>query len=258
MILDDIVSKKRSQLELEKIEKPLEEILDKINDVKLRNFKEALCKDRISIIGEIKNASPSRVIIKNFDYKKIAKLYEEADIDAISVLTEKNYFKGDNRFINDVKNITSKPILRKDFIFDEYQIYESKLIGADAVLLIVAILGSNLSRFYNIAKELGLDAIVEVHDEYELDIALKADVEILGINNRDLKDFHVDLSTTERLIKYIPNDIVLVSESGIKSSEDVKYLKSLGVNAVLIGETFMNMIDKNKEIKDFIMSSKGV
>ncbi|WKV08865.1 indole-3-glycerol phosphate synthase TrpC [Thermoanaerobacterium sp. CMT5567-10] len=259
MILDDIVSKKRSQLELEKIEKPLEEILDKINDVKLRNFKEALCKYRISIIGEIKNASPSRgVIIKNFDYKKIAKLYEEADIDAISVLTEKNYFKGDNRFINDVKNITSKPILRKDFIFDEYQIYESKLIGADAVLLIVAILGSNLSRFYNIAKELGLDAIVEVHDEYELDIALKADVEILGINNRDLKDFHVDLNTTERLIKYVPNDIVVVSESGIKSSEDVKYLQSLGVNAVLIGETFMNMIDKNKEIKDFIMSSKGV
>jgi len=259
MILDDIVSKKKSQLELEKLQKPLEEILDKINDVNLRNFKEALCKDRISIIGEIKNASPSKgIIIKNFDHKKIAELYEETGVDAISVLTEKNYFKGDDKYINDVKNITSKPILRKDFIFDEYQIYESKLIGADAVLLIVAILGSNLSRFYNIAKELDLNVIVEVHDEYELDIALKADVEILGINNRDLKDFHVDLNTTERLIKYVPNDIVVVSESGIKSSEDVKYLQSLGVNAVLIGETFMNMIDKNKEIKDFIMSSKGV
>lgn len=260
MILDDIVFKKKTQLEMKKIEKPLEEILKIIKDDKdIRNFKDALRGEKISIIAEIKKASPSKgIILDDFDHIKIAKLYEDINVEAISVLTEKNYFKGDDAYINDVKKITSKPILRKDFIFDEYQIYESKLIGADAILLIVAVVGNNLKKFYDTTKKIGLDALVEVHDEHELEIALNANVDILGINNRDLRDFHVDLMTIERLIKYVPSGVLLVSESGIKTSDDVKYLKSLGINGVLIGETFMNMIKRNEKIDDFVIHSKGV
>ncbi|AEF17502.1 Indole-3-glycerol-phosphate synthase [Thermoanaerobacterium xylanolyticum LX-11] len=260
MILDDIIFKKKKQVEMKKIKKTLDDILKEIkNDKDVRNFKEALKAEDISIIAEIKKASPSRgTILDDFDHIKIAKLYEDANIEAISVLTEKNYFKGDDSYINDVKEVTSKPILRKDFIFDEYQIYESKLIGADAVLLIVAVLGDDLKKFYDIAKKIGLDAIVEVHDERELEIALNANVDILGINNRDLKDFRVDLKTTERLIRYVPSGVLLVSESGIKTPDDVKFLKSLGVNAVLIGETFMNIIKNGGKIDDFVIQSKGV
>ncbi|MDE4541625.1 indole-3-glycerol phosphate synthase TrpC [Thermoanaerobacterium sp. R66] len=260
MILDDIIFKKKKQVEMKKIEKPLDDILKEIkNDKDVRNFKEALRSDDISIIAEIKKASPSKgIILDDFDHIKIAKLYEDINVEAISVLTEKNYFKGDDAYINDVKKITSKPILRKDFIFDEYQIYESKLIGADAVLLIVAVLGDDLKKFYDTAKKIGLDAIVEVHDERELEIALNANVDILGINNRDLKDFRVDLKTTERLIRYVPSGVLLVSESGIKTPDDVKFLKSLGVNAVLIGETFMNIIKNGGKIDDFVIQSKGV
>ncbi|AFK87016.1 MULTISPECIES: indole-3-glycerol phosphate synthase TrpC [Thermoanaerobacterium] len=260
MILDDIIVKKKIQVEIKKIEKPLDGILKEIkNDKNMRNFKEALIGDDISIIAEIKKASPSKgIMVEDFDHIKIAKLYENVDVDAISVLTEKNYFKGDDAYINDVKEVTSKPILRKDFIFDEYQIYESKLIGADAVLLIVTVLGDDLKKFYDTAKKIGLDAIVEVHDERELEIALNANVDILGINNRDLKDFHVDLRTTERLVRYVPSGVLLVSESGIKTSDDVKFLKSLGVNAVLIGETFMNIIKNGGKIDDFVIQSKGV
>ncbi|ORX23391.1 indole-3-glycerol phosphate synthase [Thermoanaerobacterium sp. PSU-2] len=260
MILDDIIVKKKKQVEMKKIEKPLDDILKEIkNEKNVRNFKEALRSDDISIIAEIKKASPSKgIILDDFDHTKIAKLYENVDVEAISVLTEKNYFKGDDAYINDVKKITSKPILRKDFIFDEYQIYESKLIGADAVLLIVAVLGDDLKKFYDTAKKIGLDAIVEVHDERELEIALNANVDILGINNRDLKDFRVDLRTTERLIRYVPSGVLLVSESGIKTPDDVKFLKSLGVNAVLIGETLMNIIKNGGKIDDFVIQSKGV
>ncbi|HHV74687.1 MAG TPA: indole-3-glycerol phosphate synthase TrpC [Thermoanaerobacterium sp.] len=260
MILDDIIVKKKKQVEMKKIEKPLDDILKEIkNEKNVRNFKEALMGDDMSIIAEIKKASPSKgIILDDFDHIKIAKLYEDINVEAISVLTEKNYFKGDDAYINDVKKITSKPILRKDFIFDEYQIYESKLIGADAVLLIVAVLGDDLKKFYDTAKKIGLDAIVEVHDERELEIALNANVDILGINNRDLKDFRVDLKTTERLIRYVPSGVLLVSESGIKTPDDVKFLKSLGVNAVLIGETFMNIIKNGGKIDDFVIQSKGV
>lgn len=259
MILDDIVSKKKEQLKIQKMKKPLKEILNEIINEDARNFKAALDKDYISIIGEIKKASPSKGIIReNFNHLEIAKLYDDVNVDAISVLTEKNYFKGDDRYIKDVKKVTSKPILRKDFIFDEYQLYETKAIGADAVLLIVAILGKDLNRFYKKAKELNLYSIVEVHDEHELNIALDSNPEIIGINNRDLRDFHVDLNTTERLKKYIPSDVLVVSESGIKSPKVINYLHSIGVSAVLIGETFMRKIDKKEEIKEFIMLSKGV
>lgn len=257
MILDDIVAHKRMQIEQEKEIKPIKEYSDKLQDMPIRNFKKALNKENISIIAEIKKASPSKGIIKeNFDPSKIAKVYEQINIDAVSVLTEKQFFKGKDEYIAIAKEVNSKPILRKDFIIDEYQILQARAIGADAILLIVAILGDNIKRFYNLAKDLGLYCLTEVHNEKELDIALNAGCDIVGINNRDLRDFTVDLKTTEKLIKHIPKDTIVVSESGIKTSEDIKYLRSLGVNAVLIGETFMRNIENIEETRDFIFKAR--
>ncbi|WP_026881624.1 indole-3-glycerol phosphate synthase TrpC [Clostridium akagii] len=258
MILDDIVNYKMKQLEEEKIIEPLASFENKIIDIKNRDFKESLNKDGISIIAEIKKASPSKGIIKdNFDPKNISKIYEKIDIDAISVLTERKFFRGRDEYIKIVKDITTKPILRKDFIIDEYQIYQAKYIGADAVLLIVSILGKKLKNFYKLSRQLGLQCLVEVHDRKELEIALEAEVDIIGINNRNLKDFVVDLKCTEELIKYIPQNKVIVSESGIKTAEDILYLRSIGANAVLIGETFMRNIDNISNINDFLVKAKG-
>ncbi|MBE3592773.1 MAG: indole-3-glycerol phosphate synthase TrpC [Thermoanaerobacter sp.] len=258
MVLDEIVRHKKKEVEEKKRIKPVEELINEIKGGYSGNFKKALQKEGISIIGEIKKASPSRGIIKeDFDSVKIAKVYEKVDIDAISVLTEKEFFKGDDNYIREVKKVSSKPILRKDFIVDEYQIYESKILGADAVLLIVSVLGDKLRDFYNLSKSVGLDALVEVHDRQQLAIALEAECDIIGINNRDLKTFNVDINTTENLIKYIPQSTIIVSESGIKIPEDVRYLASLGVDAVLIGETFMKIIDDIDKITDFVREAKG-
>lgn len=255
MILQKIESYKRSQIEEEKRRIPLENLIQEIKSA--RNFKEALTQNSISIIAEIKKASPSKGIIKeNFNLKSVARAYEELDINAISILTEKNFFMGADEYIPSVKAVVSKPILRKDFIIDVYQLFQAKFLGADAVLLIVALLKNNLKEFYKKSKELGLYSIVEVHDEKELGLALEANCEIIGINNRNLKDFTVDLKTTEKLMKYVPNNKIIVSESGIKTSKDILYLRSLGVNAVLIGETFMRNIDNPSAIRRFICSSK--
>lgn len=243
MILDDIVAYKKVQIEKEKEKNPVFN-LDYIQNKKNRDFKKALCKKKISFIAEIKRASPSKGIIKEeFDPVKIAKIYEEAEVDAVSVLTEKKFFLGSDDYIEAAKKANSKPILRKDFIVDEYQLFQSKAIGADAVLLIVSVLGNRVSNFYKLAKELGLDVITEVHCEEELYTALNCGCDIIGINNRNLKDFTVSLDTTEKLIKQIPKEIVTVSESGIKSPCDVSFLRGIGVNAVLIGETFMRDLD---------------
>lgn len=258
MVLDEIVRHKKKEVEEKKRIKPVEELINEIKGGYSGNFKKALQKEGISIIGEIKKASPSKGIIKeDFDSVKIAKVYEKVNIDAISVLTEKEFFKGDDNYIREVKKVSSKPILRKDFIVDEYQIYESKILGADAVLLIVSVLGDKLRDFYNLSKSVGLDALVEVHDRQQLAIALEAECDIIGINNRDLKTFNVDINTTENLIKYIPQSTIIVSESGIKIPEDVRYLASLGVDAVLIGETFMKIIDDIDKITDFVREAKG-
>ncbi len=258
MILDDIVNYKKKQVEEEKIMKPLYGLENEIMDIKTRDFKESLSYDGISIIAEIKKASPSKGIIKeNFDPESIAKVYEKVNIEAISVLTEKRFFKGRDEYIKIVKDTTAKPILRKDFIIDEYQIFETKYIGADAMLLIVSILGKKLRSFYKLSRELGLQCLVEVHDRQELEIALEAEVDIIGINNRNLKNFIVDLKCAEELIKYIPKEKVIVSESGIKTPEDILYLSSLGTNAVLIGETFMRNIENIQVIRDFLAKAKG-
>lgn len=259
MILDDIVAYKRKQIEKEKEIKSIEDYSINLQYMPIRDFKKALNKEQIAIISEIKKASPSKGIIKeDFDPVKIAKVYEEINIDAVSVLTEKQFFKGNDEYIEMVKRVNSKPILRKDFIIDEYQLYQAKAIGADAVLLIVSILQNDTKKFYSLAKKLGLHCLTEVHNESELDIALSAECDIIGINNRNLRDFTVDLKTTEKLMKDITKDTIVVSESGIKTSEDIKYLRSLGVNAVLIGETFMRNIEDIEEVKDFILKAKDI
>ncbi|MFL0196504.1 indole-3-glycerol phosphate synthase TrpC [Clostridium sp. WILCCON 0269] len=261
MILDEIVAVKEEQLKAKKEKYPLKHIigeLGRLDETKIRNFKNALIKDNISIIGEIKRASPSRgIIVKHFQPEDIANMYEIVDIDAVSVLTEEHYFRGKDQYLKEVKNLISKPVLRKDFIVDEYQIYESKLLGADAILLIVRILKQNLGKFYKIASSLGLQCIVEVHNKRELDIALEIAPDIIGINNRNLENFTVDLKNTENLVKYIPGGIAIVSESGIKTMDDFKYIRSLPLNAVLIGEGFMKRIDDVSNMEEFINNIKN-
>jgi indole-3-glycerol phosphate synthase len=258
MILDEIVAHKKAQVEEEKKLKPIQEYIFEYRKEQVRDFSEALNKKGISIISEIKKASPSKGIIQHrFDPVSIARLYESIGADAVSVLTENKYFQGEDTYIKKVKEVNSKPVLRKDFILDEYQIYQSKAIGADAVLLIVSILGKNLKRFYEISREIGLHCLVEVHSREELEVALKAECSIIGINNRDLRNFTVDLKITEKLLRHIPEGVTVVSESGIKTPEDIRYLESLGVNAVLIGETFMKNIEDVDKIKRFILKARG-
>ncbi|WP_446899606.1 indole-3-glycerol phosphate synthase TrpC [Clostridium sp. LBM24168] len=260
MILDDIVEVKHKELEIRKKNKTLEGIIDEIHmidNAKSSDFKGALLKNNISIIGEIKKASPSKgIIVQDFHPEDIAGIYEGLDINAISVLTEEDYFMGKDEYLKAVKSIVSKPVLRKDFIIDEYQIYESKLLGADAILLIVRILGDKLDEFYKLTSNLGLQCIVEVHDKNELDIALDICPQIIGINNRNLEDFTVNLKNTEDLIKYIDKDTVVVSESGMATLEDFRYIKSLPVDAVLIGEGFMRKLNNSDDMKRFIDNIK--
>lgn len=259
MILDEIVANKKLQLVEDKKALSLEDIKAKLDFCKYekRNFKEALKKERISIISEIKKASPSKGIIReDFNPEKIGQIYEKIDIDAISILTEKKYFLGKNEYIEKIKSITSKPILRKDFVVDEYQLYEAKLIGADAVLLIAAVLKDKLKYFYDKTLELGLDSITEVHNEEEAHNAAEVGCAVIGINNRDLRDFSTNLKTTESLMKYVPKDRTIVSESAIKTPEDILYLRSIGVDAVLIGETFMRNIDNLQFVHEFLEKAK--
>lgn len=240
-ILDEIVEKKKAQLEIEKKQIRLEQMIEKSNEKRdIRDFEAALKKKGVSVISEIKKASPSKgIIAKDFDPVKTAKFYEMSNFDAISVLTEREYFLGDDKYIEMVRNVTTKPILRKDFIIDEYQIYQSKVIGADAILLIARILKGKLKSFYDLAKSLDLHVLVEVHGEEEVKEALESGAKIIGVNNRNLETFDVDLKQTEKLMKQLPNDKIIVSESGIRDSKDVEYLKSIGVSAILVGETLM-------------------
>ena len=248
-ILDKIVKNKILKIENEKIQKPLESLIN-IERRVIRDFGRALNKNGLSIIAEVKKASPSKGLIDpNFDPIKTALNYEKYSVDAISVLTEKKYFLGDNKNIRLVKENTSMPILRKDFIIDKYQIYQSVSLGADAILLIAAVLKDKLKSYYDLASSLGLHCLVEVHDQSEIAIALECGCKIIGINNRNLNNFYVDIHTTENLMKYIPKDKIVVSESGISSINDVKYLKSIGASAVLIGESFMRNPDS---VKPFI------
>ncbi|ABN52106.1 MAG TPA: indole-3-glycerol phosphate synthase TrpC [Hungateiclostridium thermocellum] len=257
MILDEIVAQKKIQLKKDMSRITIEGWKQKIKRPGIHkplDFYGALKNNGdISIIAEVKKASPSKGIIKeDFDPLKIAKEYVESDIQAISVLTERNFFKGDEDYLVKIRQFCPLPILRKDFIIDLWQIYESRYIGADAILLIVSLLSDEeLKKFQIVANILGMQCLVEVHDERELERALESGARIIGINNRDLRTFEVDLKNTEKLMNRIPNDRVVVSESGIKDTEDLKYLKELGVDAVLIGETFMRARSISEKIREF-------
>jgi indole-3-glycerol phosphate synthase len=218
-------------------------------------FEQSLRTTELSFICEVKKASPSKgIIAEDFPYLEIAKEYEIAGASAISVLTEPDYFLGSDLYLQEIAAAVSLPVLLKDFIIDAYQIYEAKLLGASAVLLICALLSEDkLFQFINIAHELGMSALVEIHNEAEIEQALKAGARIIGINNRDLKTFNVDLAVTARLRKLIPQDKIVVAESGIKSADDIRAIKKINVDAVLIGESFMRAGNK----KQFLAELKG-
>jgi indole-3-glycerol phosphate synthase len=254
LILDRINDHKRKQVAEDKKRIPLEQLKEMIEDTgKRKAFSKAIkTGGKISIIAEVKQASPSKGIIKkDFDPLDIAAAYDKSDVQAISVLTETDFFLGDKVYIPLVKENTNKPVLRKDFIIDEYQVYEAKALGADAILLIAASLTDDeLVLLMNTAESLGIEVLLEVHDAEELERALRTDAEIIGINNRDLKTFVTDIKTTERLIGMIPKDRIVISESGIETKEDLDYLKGLGVDGVLIGETFMRADSIEEKVKE--------
>ncbi len=242
-ILDEIVAKTKSKLEEKKQGLSLEELSSKIDfeNLKETNFKKNLQNKAEAIIAEIKKASPSAGIIsENFDPVLKSKEYESFGASALSILTEEDYFLGNIQYLMDVKAITSLPILRKDFIVDEYQIYESKLIGADCILLIASILNDEeLKNFSEIAERLKLDYIIEVHDEEELQRVQHFSNAIIGVNNRNLKTFDVDINNSVELKKIFEGENIFIAESGIKSKKDIEYLQQHNINVFLIGESLM-------------------
>lgn len=215
-------------------------------------FEKALKKDGLSFICECKKASPSKgLIAKDFPYLEIAKAYEAAGADCISVLTEPKWFLGSDAYLKEIAKTVTIPCLRKDFTVDEYMIYEAKVFGAQAVLLICAILSEEKIRSYlEICEELGLSALVEAHNEEEIAMALRAGARIIGVNNRNLKDFSVDTGNSRRLRELVPKDILFVAESGVQSAENISALKEMGVDAVLIGEALMKAPDKKAKLKE--------
>tara|TARA_Y100000991_G_C21961911_1_gene344914 strand:- start:1138 stop:1887 length:750 start_codon:yes stop_codon:yes gene_type:complete len=242
-ILDEIVLNTKSKLEAKKLETPLEELISRVNKLKIEksNFKENLALKDQAIIAEIKKASPSAGIISE-DFNPVAKAkeYESFGASALSILTEEDFFLGSIEYLKDVKAVSNIPILRKDFIVDEYQIYESKLIGADCILLIVSILSDDeLNRFTKLADSLGLDFIIEVHDEEELTRIEDFSNAIIGVNNRDLKTFEVNIENSIRLRNFFKKDNIFVAESGIKNQKDIDKLSKHNINVFLIGESLM-------------------
>lgn len=242
MILDEIVTDKRKRLPEHKArisEQKMRQLAEEYQGER-HSFFDALRKPGISIIGEFKQASPSLGKIKS-KINLLDRIDEyNASVDAISCLTEEDHFAGNVEYLKEIRAISPLPILRKDFMVEEYQFYEAKAIGADAVLLIAAILDdAQMKAFYQLSEELGLDALVEVHDETEMERALALDAKIIGVNNRNLKDFSISLDTTKRLSAMVPKEKVFVAESGIVTDEDVTFLTECRVDAFLIGRALM-------------------
>ena len=263
MILDDLAAATRTRVEKKKAQVPLQVVkeqalaLAKKEGVHTFPFERAIKEGDISFICEVKKASPSKgIIAEDFPYLQIAKDYEKAGASCISVLTETDYFKGSDQYLKEINEAVSIPTIRKDFTIDEYLIYEAKLLGASCVLLIAALLDTETIKKYKaICDELGLSALVEAHDEKEVHSALEAGARMIGVNNRNLKDFTVDINNSVRLRNLVPKDILFVAESGIKTAEDIQVLREAGVNGVQIGETLMRsenkreMLDELKGIK---------
>lgn len=261
-ILEEIAEKRRQDVERKKEEVPYEKMrmlalntAEDDYDVEHKYtfpFSRSLRKPGMSYICEVKKASPSKgVIAEDFPYLEIAKEYEKAGASAISCLTEPHYFLGKDEYLKKIAEQVGIPVLRKDFVVDAYQIYEAKVLGASAVLLIVALLtDKDLKNYIEIARSLGMDALVEAHDAEEIYRAVEAGAKIIGVNNRDLKTFQVDIHNSVQLRQLVDKDILFVSESGISTREDVEVLKNNGTNAVLIGETLMRSGDKKKALQE--------
>ena len=252
-MLEKIVAKTEERLVEAKRNKSLVQLKEEVSKLDIKEdfpFKKALKDPEIAIIAEVKRSSPSKgLIAEDFDYIGIAKEYERAGASAISVLTEPYFFKGSNDFLHEISENVQIPLLRKDFTIDEYMIYEAKSLGASAILLIVSILDDvQLKRYLDLAHDLGLSAIVETHDANEIRTAIDAGSEIIGVNNRNLADFTVDINNSINLRRLVNEDILFISESGIKTAEDVRKLKENNVDAVLIGETLMRSDDKKSMI----------
>lgn len=256
MILDKILASTKKRVELAKQKQTPSELLKALDNTQIDvvSFKSAI-KDYngLSIIAEIKKASPSKGLIReDFNHIEIAKEYQNCDIQAISVLTEPEFFKGELKFVTDVIGVSNKSVLRKDFIIDEYQIYEAKLSGASAILLIMAALtAKEFNNLYTKAKDLGLDVLTETHNREEV-LRASEKAKIIGINNRDLQTFKEDIHTTEKLLEFVPDGCVVVSESSIRVHSDYEYIKSLGVDGILVGEAFMreqNVADAVKKLR---------
>ena len=253
-ILWELADTARRRVDVERMNYPFQNVrwdaLEKVVPNKFP-FEDALKKDGMSFICEVKRASPSKgIIAEDFDPVKIAKEYEAAGTDCISVLTEPTKFLGSVSYLNDVSENVSVPTLRKDFVVDDYMIYQAKLYGASAVLLIASILNfDQLKAYIKVCESLGMSALVEVHDESEVKKAVKCGARIIGVNNRDLKDFSVDPENCLKLRPKVPKDIVFVAESGIKDHNDIAKLEAAGVDAVLIGETMMRAYDKTAMLR---------
>lgn len=258
MFLDKIVVSKKQEVaklkktfSLEQAEKDIAKLSP------CRGFERALTEGRhrgMGLIAEVKKASPSKGLIRSdFQPKALAQQYEAAGADCLSVLTDQPFFQGCNAYLQEVREAVSIPLLRKDFMIDPAQIYEARIIGADAILLIAAILEKEqLKQMLGLAQDLGLDALVEVHDAAELETALAVDAKLIGVNNRNLHTFVTDLKTTDQLISQIPDNKTIVSESGISEPEQIRHFIEAGVSAVLIGEHFMRQPDVERAVQDLM------
>ena len=253
-ILDRLAEHARERVRAARTQIPLEEIRRQALSLPVGgfSFEKALKKPGLSFICECKKASPSKgIIAEEFPYLQIAREYEAAGADCISVLTEPKWFLGSGRYLEEIAEEVSIPCLRKDFTVDEYMIYEAKILGASAVLLICSILSQRqLSEYLSLCDELGLSALVEAHDEAEVELAGRAGARIIGVNNRNLKDFSVDAGNSLRLRERIPEGVLFVSESGVQSAEDVRRLRKAGADAVLVGEALMRAPDKKKKLAE--------
>ena len=256
MFLDDILLSTKETVRAAKLKKPLKDLKQQVKDSEpSRGFFDAVKRSKnspLNLVAEIKQASPSKGLLReSFRPMEIAKVYEESGARALSVLTETRFFLGSLDFIPQVRSSVKLPVLRKDFLIDEYQIYEARAYEADAVLFIVNLLDDyQLEDYSDVAKGIGLDCLIESHTESELQQALKVEGGLIGINNRDLKTFEADIETTFRLLKEVPEERVVVAESGIGSSEDIQRMASEKIDAVLIGETFMKSDNIQKKVQE--------
>jgi len=260
MILDEIVANKRTEIQHRQQRISLAEFRNRAESLPpARNFANALVGEKVALIAEIKRASPSRGVLNvQADPPRLAQTYTAGGASAISVLTDKKYFGGSLNDLKSVRVAVQAPILRKDFIVDEYQVYESRALQADAILLIVRVLAdAQLRDYLAIAKSLGMSALVEIHDQVDLERALTANAQVIGINNRNLADFTVDLMTTERLAPGIASDRIVVAESGVFTRADVERAARAGARAVLVGEALMRAADVGEKVRELASVKSG-